>query len=93
MLARIVNLLVRLTCNGMGASGSEREQKGRLDIMVNAAGVDHPGTIADGGLTQWRDMFDINVIAMLVGSQVAIRVMRGTRSQGHIVTLVLSRTR
>ena len=63
------------------------KKKGRLDILVNAAGVDHPGTIADGGLTEWRDMFDINVIAMLVGSQAAIRVMRETKSQGHIVTI------
>jgi len=60
---------------------------GRLDIMVNAAGVDHPGTIADGGLSDWRDMFEINVIAMLVGSQAAIRAMRETKSQGHIVTI------
>jgi NADP-dependent 3-hydroxy acid dehydrogenase YdfG len=63
------------------------KNKGRLDIMVNAAGVDHPGTIADGGLKDWRDMFEINVIAMLVGSQAAIRVMRETKSQGHIVTI------
>ena len=63
------------------------KETGRLDIMVNAAGVDHPGTIADGGLTEWRDMFDINVIAMLVGSQAAIRAMRETKSQGHIVTI------
>jgi NADP-dependent 3-hydroxy acid dehydrogenase YdfG len=63
------------------------KQTGRLDIMVNAAGVDHPGAIADGGLPEWRDMFDINVIAMLVGSQAAIREMRETKSQGHIVTV------
>jgi len=63
------------------------KEKGRLDIMVNAAGVDHPGTVADGGLTEWRDMFDINVIAMLVGSQAAIHAMRETKSQGHIVTI------
>ena len=64
------------------------KEAGRLDIMVNAAGVDHPGTIADGGHTEWRDMFEINVIAMLVGSQAAIRAMRETRSQGHIVTIL-----
>jgi NADP-dependent 3-hydroxy acid dehydrogenase YdfG len=63
------------------------KEKGRLDIMVNAAGVDYPGTIADGGLAEWRDMFDVNVIAMLVGSQAAIRAMRETKSQGHIVTI------
>jgi NADP-dependent 3-hydroxy acid dehydrogenase YdfG len=66
---------------------STAKEKGSLDIMVNAAGVDHPGTIADGGLSEWRDMFDVNVIAMLVGSQAAIRAMRETKSQGHIVTI------
>jgi NADP-dependent 3-hydroxy acid dehydrogenase YdfG len=63
------------------------KQAGRLDIMVNAAGVDYPGTIADGGLAEWRNMFDINVMAMLVGSQAAIRAMRETKSQGHIVAI------
>src|SRR5579859_1597929 len=63
------------------------KETGRLDIMVNAAGVDHPGAIADDGLTDWQDMFDINVIAMLTGSQAAIRAMRETKSQGHIVTI------
>lgn len=62
-------------------------EAGRLDIMVNAAGVDHPGTIADGGLDEWRDMFEINVIAMLVSSQAAVRAMRETKSRGHIVTI------
>src|SRR5260221_8477604 len=60
---------------------------GRLDIMVNAAGVDHPGTIAAGDLADWRDLFDTNVIAVLVGSQAAVQAMRETQSQGHIVTI------
>jgi NADP-dependent 3-hydroxy acid dehydrogenase YdfG len=67
--------------------GEAIEATGRLDIMVTAAGVDHPGSIADGKLSHWRDMFDTNVMAMLVGSQAAIRAMRETRSSGHIVTI------
>lgn len=63
------------------------DRTGRLDIMVNAAGVDHPGSIIEGKLTDWRDMFETNVIAMLVGSQAAIRAMRATKSAGHIVTI------
>jgi NADP-dependent 3-hydroxy acid dehydrogenase YdfG len=62
-------------------------ETGHLEIMVNAAGVDHPGTIADGTLTEWRNMFEVNVLAMLVGSQAAIRAMRDTKSRGHIVTI------
>ncbi len=60
---------------------------GHLDIMVNAAGVDLPGTIAEGKLMDWRDMFDTNVMAVLVGSQAAIQAMRETQSQGHIVNV------
>jgi NADP-dependent 3-hydroxy acid dehydrogenase YdfG len=63
------------------------EQTGRLDIIVNAAGVHHPGTIVDGKLADWRAMFETNVIAVLAGSQAAIRVMRETGSKGHIVTI------
>ena len=60
---------------------------GRLDIMVNAAGVHHPGTIADGRTSDWRAMFETNVIAVLAGSQAAICAMRETASKGHIVTI------
>lgn len=60
---------------------------GRLDILVNAAGVDHPGTVADSREADWREMFDINVLAMLAGSQAAIQAMRATNSAGHIVTI------
>src|SRR6266852_2292443 len=60
---------------------------GRLDILVNAAGVDHPGTVAESQEADWREMFDINVLAMLVGSQAAIASMRETKSAGHIVTI------
>ena len=63
------------------------QTQGRLDILVNAAGVDHPGTVADSQEADWRDMFDINVLAMLAGSQAAIHAMRETQSAGHIVTI------
>jgi NADP-dependent 3-hydroxy acid dehydrogenase YdfG len=63
------------------------QQTGRLDIIVNAAGVHHPGTIADGKLADWQAMFETNVMAVLVGSQTAIRIMRETGGTGHVVTI------
>ena len=58
---------------------------GALHIMVNGAGVEHIGTVADGDPVLWREMFEVNVMSLLVGSQAAIRAMRGTGSSGHIV--------
>src|SRR5260370_4490663 len=60
---------------------------GRLDMLVNAAGVDHPGMIAESHEAEWREMFEVNVLAMLVGSQAAIAAMRATNSAGHLVTI------
>lgn len=45
------------------------EETGRLDIMVNNAGVSHPSTIIDADPAEWREMFETNVIALLAGCQ------------------------
>src|SRR5258708_33999847 len=37
---------------------------GHLNILVNAAGVDHPGTVAASQEADWREMFEISVLAM-----------------------------
>jgi len=63
------------------------EETGRLDIMVNNAGVSHPSTIIDADPAEWREMFETNVIALLAGCQAAVRAMRKTGAQGHIVNI------
>jgi NADP-dependent 3-hydroxy acid dehydrogenase YdfG len=60
---------------------------GRLDILVNNAGLGKQGTIADGDPEGWREMFEVNVIGLLVGCQSAIRVMRETKSRGRIINI------
>ena len=60
---------------------------GRLDVFVNVAGVGYFENIVDGDPAKWREMFEVNVLAMLVGCQAAIRAMRTTRSRGHIVSI------
>ena len=62
-------------------------ETGRLDIMVNNAGVSHPSTIIDADPIEWREMFETNVLALLAGCQAAVRAMRKTGTQGHIVNI------
>lgn len=60
---------------------------GRLDIMVNNAGVSFHQPIVDGDVEEWRTMLETNVLALLVGCQAAIRAMRKCGAEGHIVNV------
>ena len=66
---------------------------GRLDVMVNNAGVSFLGQITDGDPEAWREMLEINVLALAVGSQAAVRAMRACGAEGHIVNISSSSTR
>ena len=59
---------------------------GGLHIMVNAAGVNHFDNILEGDVAKWREMFETNVIALILCCREAARVMRG-QGGGHIVNV------
>ncbi|MEM7271450.1 MAG: SDR family oxidoreductase [Actinomycetota bacterium] len=64
------------------------ESTGRLDVLVNNAGFGKTGeTIADGDPEFWRAMLEVNVLALAVGCQAAIRAMRATGSEGNIINI------
>lgn len=66
---------------------------GRLDVLVNAAGVHHVAQIGDVSLNHWRRVFSVNLDAPLLAMQSAVRVMRrqtvhpGTQCRGKIVNI------
>jgi len=78
---------VRDTAQIQGLVQRAVDETGRLDIMVNNAGVSHPSAIVDADPAEWREMFETNVLALLAGCQAAVRAMRKTGADGHIVNI------
>ena len=66
---------------------------GRLDVMVNNAGVSFRSLLADADPAAWREMLEVNVLALAVGSQAAVRAMRACGAEGHIVNISSSASR
>lgn len=63
------------------------EATGRLDVMVNNAGLSHPTPIVDADPEEWREMFEVNLLALLTGCQAAVKAMRAGGDPGHIVNI------
>lgn len=72
-LVRLVNLAV--------------EKYGKLDIIVNNAGVARISRIDDLDLDGWDEMIDINIKGVLYGMAAAIPVFKQQQS-GHIINVI-----
>jgi NADP-dependent 3-hydroxy acid dehydrogenase YdfG len=57
---------------------------GRIDILVNGAGIVRPGSVETADPAHWRETIDINLLAAMYLSQGVLPGMRA-RSDGHIV--------
>ena len=62
-------------------------ETGRLDIMINNAGLEYPSTLLEGDPERWRETFEVNVLAVAVGCQAAVKAMRACGAQGRIVNV------
>jgi NADP-dependent 3-hydroxy acid dehydrogenase YdfG len=78
---------VRAVAEARGLVDRAVQSTGRLDVMVNNAGVSYPEAIVDAEPEHWRVMLETNVLALLVGSQAAVHAMRACGADGHIVNI------
>lgn len=61
-------------------------QAGRLDLLVNSAGVVHPGYVHELALERFRWMMDINYFGTVYTTKAALPCLMDQRS-GHIVNV------
>ena len=85
--ARVVSLDVRDPAQVRALVEDHVDATGRLDIMVNNAGVSYPAKIVEGDPEEWRAMLETNVLALLVGCQAAVPAMRKCGAHGHVVNV------
>jgi 2-keto-3-deoxy-L-fuconate dehydrogenase len=74
------------------AIGTVVEQFGRLDIVINNAGIGAQGTVADNDDAEWHRVLDVNVVGMARVSRAALPHLRKSPSPAIVNTCSVAAT-
>lgn len=64
-----------------------RERYGRLDVMINNAGISQLSLIEDLDVEGWEEMIDVNLKGTLYGIAAAIPIFK-EQGSGHIINII-----
>ncbi|MGE0710779.1 MAG: SDR family NAD(P)-dependent oxidoreductase [Planctomycetota bacterium] len=67
------------------AFAAVRGRWGGVDVLVNAAGLGHHSPLASGATVDWREMLEVNVLALCVCTREALADMRVRGDDGHVI--------
>lgn len=69
----------------LGVFEAIRSAWGGVDVLVNSAGLGLDAPLSDGATAAWREMFDVNVLALAICTREAIADMNARGGAGQIV--------
>ena len=64
-----------------------RNEYGGVDILINSAGIGHKAPLIDSPTQLWREMLDVNVLALCICTREALQDMLNNGDRGHIVNI------
>lgn len=76
---------VRDTDALVGAFERIRASKGGVDILVNNAGLGRDAPLVSGATEHFREMLDVNVLALAVCTREAVSDMQRRGDEGHVI--------
>lgn len=62
-----------------------RQTWGGVDVLVNNAGLGHKSPLMSGETAAWREMLEVNVLALCICTREAVKDMQQRGDRGHIV--------
>lgn len=62
-----------------------RERWGGVDVLINSAGLGRDAPLLSGATEHWREMLEVNVLALAVCTREALRDMRRRGDDGHVI--------
>ncbi|KAJ3651875.1 hypothetical protein Zmor_017881 [Zophobas morio] len=63
------------------------ENVGPVHILINNAGLTKPTNLTDGCTELWRQVFEVNVMALCICTREAISIMKENDVDGHVIHL------
>ncbi|MEP4039448.1 SDR family oxidoreductase [Pseudophaeobacter sp.] len=86
--SHFVKLDVTQEADAIAAMDHVRERHGKLDILVNAAGIEIEKTVEETTLEEWNQSFAVNSTGTFLTSKYAIPLMREAAKSGSSASLI-----